>query len=128
MLASVSQAVGSHLLPRRHTSLLARQFGPVYVMRGKLPTFPNTYTGAGGKGLEVMPNAQSRTTQRKLREAKRRGFSPTLAFRRNVPSPCPPDLRRSSRACSIRSSIESQTALGQRGGDSLLPIGRKWQG
>ena len=49
------------------------------------------------------------------------GFSPTLAFRRNVPSPCPPDLRPTSRACSIRSSIESQTALGQCGGRAVAP-------
>ena len=38
---------------------LSRQFGPVYVMRGRMPTFPNTYAGAGGKGLEVMPAAQT---------------------------------------------------------------------
>jgi hypothetical protein len=38
---------------------LSRKFGPVYVMRGKMPTFPNTYAGAGGKGLEVMPEAQT---------------------------------------------------------------------
>ena len=38
---------------------LSRKFGPVYVMRGKMPTFPNTYAGAGGKGLEVMPAAQT---------------------------------------------------------------------
>jgi hypothetical protein len=28
-------------------------------MRGKMPTFPDTYTGAGGRGLEVMPEAQA---------------------------------------------------------------------
>jgi hypothetical protein len=28
-------------------------------MRGKMPTFPNTYAGAGGKGLEIMPDAQT---------------------------------------------------------------------
>jgi hypothetical protein len=39
---------------------LSRKFGPVYVMRGKMPSFPNTYVGAGGKGLEVMPDAQTR--------------------------------------------------------------------
>ena len=39
---------------------LSRKFGPVYVMRGKMPTFPNTYAGAGGRGLEVMPEAQTR--------------------------------------------------------------------
>ncbi len=38
---------------------LSRKFGPVYVMRGKMPAFPNTYAGAGGKGLEVMPDAQT---------------------------------------------------------------------
>jgi hypothetical protein len=38
---------------------LSRKFGPVYVMRGKMPTFPNTYAGAGGQGLEVMPEAQT---------------------------------------------------------------------
>lgn len=38
---------------------LSRKFGPLYVMRGKMPTFPNTYAGAGGKGLEVMPAAQT---------------------------------------------------------------------
>jgi hypothetical protein len=37
---------------------LSRAFGPVYVMRGKMPTFPNTYAGAGGRGLEIMPAAQ----------------------------------------------------------------------
>ncbi len=38
---------------------LSRKFGPVYVMRGKMPIFPNTYAGASGKGLEVMPAAQT---------------------------------------------------------------------
>jgi hypothetical protein len=38
---------------------LSRKFGPVYVMRGKMPTFPDTYSGAGGRGLEVMPDAQT---------------------------------------------------------------------
>jgi len=38
---------------------LSRKFGPVYVMRGRMPTFPNTYAGASGKGLEVMPAAQT---------------------------------------------------------------------
>jgi hypothetical protein len=38
---------------------LSRQFGPVYVMRGKMPIFPNTYAGHDGKGLAVMPEAQS---------------------------------------------------------------------
>jgi len=38
---------------------LSRKFGPVYVMRGRMPTFPDTYAGASGKGLEVMPAAQT---------------------------------------------------------------------
>ena len=38
---------------------LSRRFGPVYVMRGKMPIFPNTYAGAGDRGLEVMPEAQT---------------------------------------------------------------------
>ena len=38
---------------------LSRKFGPVYVMRGKMPTFPDTYAGAGGRGLEVMPDVQT---------------------------------------------------------------------
>ncbi len=39
--------------------VLSRKFGPMYVMRGKMPTFPNTYAGASGKGLEIMPEAQT---------------------------------------------------------------------
>jgi len=39
--------------------VLSRKFGPVYVMQGKMPTFPNTYAGASGKGLERMPEAQT---------------------------------------------------------------------
>jgi hypothetical protein len=38
---------------------LSRKFGPVYVMRGKMPVFPNTYSGVGGRGLEIMPDAQT---------------------------------------------------------------------
>ncbi len=38
---------------------LSRKFGPLYVMRGKMPTFPDTYAGDGGAGLEVMPAAQT---------------------------------------------------------------------
>jgi hypothetical protein len=40
--------------------VLSRRFGPVYVFRGKMPTFPNTYSGGNGKGLAVMPDAQLR--------------------------------------------------------------------
>ncbi len=38
---------------------LSRKFGPVYVMRGKMPIFPDTYAGVGGQGLAVMPKAQT---------------------------------------------------------------------
>ncbi len=38
---------------------LSRKFGPVFVTRGKMPTFPNTYSGAAGRGLEVMPEVQT---------------------------------------------------------------------
>ncbi|MGY6276069.1 DUF1254 domain-containing protein [Methylomonas sp. MgM2] len=38
---------------------LSRRFGPVYVMRGKMPAFPNTYAGFGGRGLETTPEAQT---------------------------------------------------------------------
>lgn len=38
---------------------LSRKFGPVFVTRGKLPTFPDTYAGAAGQGLEVMPDTQT---------------------------------------------------------------------
>lgn len=38
---------------------LSRRFGPVYVMRGKMPTFPDTYSGAAGRGLAIMPEAQT---------------------------------------------------------------------
>ncbi len=37
---------------------LSRKFGPVFVTRGKLPSFPDTYSGAAGTGLDVMPEAQ----------------------------------------------------------------------
>ena len=35
---------------------LSRKFGPVFVTRGKMPSFPNTYSGAAGRGLETMPD------------------------------------------------------------------------
>ena len=38
---------------------LSRAFGPVYVVRGKMPTFPDTYAGDDGRSLAVMPEAQT---------------------------------------------------------------------
>lgn len=40
-------------------TFLSRKFGPVYVLRGKMPTFPNTFAGKNGKGLAIMPEAQT---------------------------------------------------------------------
>ena len=37
---------------------LSRKFGPVYVLRGKMPTFPDTFQGTGAAGLEVKPATQ----------------------------------------------------------------------
>lgn len=36
---------------------LSRKFGPVLVTRGRMPGFPDTYSGAAGRGLETMPAA-----------------------------------------------------------------------
>ena len=38
---------------------LSRKFGAVYVMRGKMPTFPDTYLGSDGRGLALMPETQT---------------------------------------------------------------------
>jgi hypothetical protein len=40
-------------------SFLSREFGPVYVLQGKMPTFPDTYAGKDGRGLAIMPDAQT---------------------------------------------------------------------
>ena len=37
---------------------LSRKFGPVYVMHGKMPSFPDTFAGEDGKPLAIMPDAQ----------------------------------------------------------------------
>jgi hypothetical protein len=36
---------------------LSRLYGPVFVVRGKMPTFPNTFAGEDGHGLKTMPPA-----------------------------------------------------------------------
>jgi hypothetical protein len=38
---------------------LSRHYGPVYVMQGKMPTFPDTYAGNDGRGVATMPSAQT---------------------------------------------------------------------
>ncbi|WP_169972704.1 hypothetical protein [Tautonia rosea] len=40
-------------------TFLSRTFGPVYVLQGKMPTFPDTFAGEDGKGLAIMPEAQT---------------------------------------------------------------------
>ncbi|MGE4002177.1 MAG: hypothetical protein AB7I48_18365 [Planctomycetaceae bacterium] len=40
-------------------TFLSRKFGPIYVLRGKMPTFPDTYAGEDGRGLDIMPEAQT---------------------------------------------------------------------
>jgi hypothetical protein len=39
---------------------VSRRFGPLLVIRGKMPTFPDTFKGQDGGGLEVMTDWQSR--------------------------------------------------------------------
>jgi hypothetical protein len=38
---------------------LSRKFGPVYVMQGKMPTFPDTYAGRDSRGAATMTDAQT---------------------------------------------------------------------
>jgi hypothetical protein len=38
---------------------LSRHYGPVYVIQGKMPTFPDTYAGADGRGAAVRTDAQT---------------------------------------------------------------------
>ncbi|MCB0726505.1 MAG: DUF1254 domain-containing protein [Ignavibacteriae bacterium] len=40
-------------------TLLSRKFGTVYVMKGKMPEFPDTFAGNSGRGLEIMPESQT---------------------------------------------------------------------
>ena len=40
-------------------TFLSRKFGPVYVMHGKMPAFPNTFSGGDGRGLKAMPDYQT---------------------------------------------------------------------
>jgi hypothetical protein len=39
---------------------LSRSFAPVYVFRGKMPTFPDTFAGPDGHGLATMPATEVR--------------------------------------------------------------------
>ncbi len=40
-------------------TFLSRKFGTVYVMRGKMPTFPDTFSGGNGRGRKTMPDYQT---------------------------------------------------------------------
>lgn len=40
-------------------AFLSRKFGHVYVLQGRMPTFPDTYAGVDGRGLAIMPESQT---------------------------------------------------------------------
>ncbi len=56
-------------------SWVSRAFGPVLVLRGKMPRFPNTFLGKGGKGLETMTDWESRYWSLVICEAPPSGLS-----------------------------------------------------
>ena len=56
-------------------SWVSRAFGPVLVLRGKMPKFPNTLVGKGGKGLETMTDWESRYWSLVICEAPPSGLS-----------------------------------------------------
>jgi hypothetical protein len=56
-------------------SWVSRAFGPVLVLRGKMPKFPNTFMGKDGKGLETMTDWESRYWSLIICEAPPSGLS-----------------------------------------------------
>ena len=56
-------------------SWVSRAFGPVLVLRGKMPKFPNTFAGNGGKGLETMTDWETRYWSIVICEAPPSGLS-----------------------------------------------------
>lgn len=44
---------------RYFLALLSREFGPVYVMTGRMPTLPDTFADPGGEGLATMPETRT---------------------------------------------------------------------
>ena len=56
-------------------SWVSRALGPVLVLRGKMPKFPNTFLGKGGKGLETMTDWESRYWSLIICEAPPSGLS-----------------------------------------------------
>jgi hypothetical protein len=56
-------------------SWASRAYGPVLVLRGKMPRFPNTFLGKAGKGLETMTDWESRYWSLIICEAPPSGLS-----------------------------------------------------
>jgi len=56
-------------------SWISRSFGPVLVLRGKMPKFPDTFYGEGGKGLQFMTDWESRYWSLVICEAPPSGLS-----------------------------------------------------
>jgi len=54
---------------------VSRGLGPVLVLRGKMPKFPDTFMGKGGKGLETMTDWESRYWSLVICEAPPSGLS-----------------------------------------------------
>jgi hypothetical protein len=56
-------------------SWVSRAFGPMLVLRGRMPKFPNTFLEKGGKGLETMTDWESRYWSLIICEAPPSGLS-----------------------------------------------------
>jgi hypothetical protein len=56
-------------------SWVSRAFGPLLVLRGKMPRFPDTFQGDNGKGLETMTDWEARYWSIVICEAPPSGFS-----------------------------------------------------
>ena len=54
---------------------VSRAFGPVLVLRGKMPKYPDTFAGGNGKGLPTMTDWQTRYWSVVICEAPPSGFS-----------------------------------------------------
>ncbi len=55
-------------------AFVSRAFGPVLVLRGRMPRFPDTFMGADGKALETMTDWESRYWSLIISEAPPSGF------------------------------------------------------
>ena len=54
---------------------MSRAFGPVLVLRGKMPKYPDTFAGGDGKGLETMTDWEARYWSLVICEAPPSGLS-----------------------------------------------------